>query len=139
METACLSDCVQEESLRISRLLFETPRTDRKAVEEYHAEIKIDLDSGKIITVPSRIHRILHEIMWIKGHEIYNKFQNFIDAAEHFCKIESSLACQEVRNEEKRFRRWYIEEYVLDEEKYKHGHEPIDEDWIGVITREARI
>ena len=57
---------------RLADELFKTPRVSKKEVQKYHSLLKEEIDSGEIIPVPSYSHRTLHEIMWIKGHEIYS-------------------------------------------------------------------
>ncbi len=119
---------VSNEFRRLADYLLETPRASKEEVQKYHCSLKKKIDSGEIIPVPSHPHRTLHEIMWIKGHEIYNLFNKFSEAIAHFCKIEASQECKDIKSEHDRFDIWYAKTYVPKD---------IDDNWARAVREVA--
>jgi hypothetical protein len=104
---------IEKEFQNLAAKILNTPKTSKSEVEEYHSKIKKRLDSEEIIPVPSYDHRKLHELMWIKGHEIYNHFIDFDHAIGHFCTgdVEKNK-CENIKSEHIRFGVWYVKNYI---------------------------
>jgi hypothetical protein len=111
-KTICEKD-IEKEYYNLAEKILNTPKATKTKVEEYHSKIKKRLDSEEIIPVPSSKHRKLHELMWIKGHEIYNHFVDFDHAIKHFCTgyVEKEK-CENIKSEHIRFGVWYVKNYI---------------------------
>ncbi len=98
------------------------------------------LDLGGVIPVPSSYHRNLHQIMWMKGHEVFEGYNDFGESVSDFVS----------HGERDRFNVWYAWKYILgkklDEwelnivkdastlcmEKYNHPLEDLDGDELAI-------
>ncbi len=104
---------IEKEYYNLAKKILNTPKSSKSEVEEYHSKIKKTLDSEEIILVPSSKHRKLHELMWIKGHEIYNYFVDFDHAIRHFCTRDvEKNKCENIKSEHIRFGVWYVKNYI---------------------------
>ncbi|MBS3142506.1 hypothetical protein J4464_03920 [Candidatus Woesearchaeota archaeon] len=84
-------------------LIFNTPNDGRAFVERYHSSVIDRLDSGSVIPVPSRMHRDLHQLMWIMGMKIYRGLASRSEAARLYME----------EHQRERFDVWYVQKYVL--------------------------
>jgi hypothetical protein len=103
LEERTLKERQEAQILKIDGMLSETPRADSEEVSKYHDEIINLLDSGDIISIPSEMHRNLHQKMWMIGYMIYNHIQDRNKASFEF--INSS--------ERENFDIWYAYNYIL--------------------------
>ena len=127
------------EKEQISQLITETPRSDKGEVMRYHKRIIQRIDSGKIIPIPSEIHRSLHQLIWIEGYKVYNQIYDSNKGSMEF--IHSS--------QRGRFDMWYAHNYILSKltpwerdvvadasktclKKYQHPIEELNSDEIKV-------
>ena len=93
-----------DECKKINEMILDTPHSSRQKVEKYHSDIIECLDAGTIITVPSQMHRNLHQAMWVKAHEIYNNLLDNLVVLNGF----------EENGNRKRFDIWYARVYILE-------------------------
>lgn len=119
----CVRDYVESDREYIARLeekIKATPRAPRHYVETHHFDIINELDFGGIIPVPSIHHRNLHQLVWIKGHEVYDNFSDEGKATLDFLFGKDSLLKE--GEQRIRFDIWYARKYCLNAER--------DDDWI---------
>lgn len=104
-----------------------TPKAPKNYVEAYHLDIIKELDSGRIISVPSMPHRNLHQMIWIEGHNVYDGFSDERKATLDFLFGADKTINQ--GDQRIRFDIWYARTYCLNAEK--------DDDWIKEIVSKA--
>ncbi|HRZ85948.1 MAG TPA: hypothetical protein P5277_04180 [Candidatus Paceibacterota bacterium] len=93
----------------IFKRIRETPHSDKETVQIYHNFLKEIIDSGKYVRIPSMKHRMMHEIMWMVGHEIFENYEDFNKASINFIKGDSFHNTQA-----NRFDFWYAKTYLTD-------------------------
>lgn len=116
--TLCAKGCVEINREYIAWLEYQiktTPRAPRNYVENYHLDIIKELDSGKIIQVPSIPHRNLHQLIWIEGHNVYDGFSDKRKATLDFLFGADKMINQ--GNQRIRFDIWYAKTYCLNAER----------------------
>lgn len=95
---------------RIADSIKNTPCAPKCEIDQYHAQIKAELDSGILIPKPSVLHRNLHQEMWITAHKVYEGYGDTSIACLDFFNGRNSSISEMIR-----FNVWYAKEYLVPE------------------------
>jgi hypothetical protein len=96
-----------------AKLIVATPSEDKRGVEDYHSRLIQLLDYSGVFEVPSFLHRMLHQQIWVSAFQIYNGYPNFTDASINFVREGSRGGSEEFKTQRNRFNFWYEQEYLL--------------------------